>query len=125
MVKSIGKELANRIKDLSIAIYEKAADYAQSRGIIIADTKFEFGMHEGKLILVDEVLTSDSSRFWPTEHYKPGGPQFSFDKQFVRDYLESLIWDKNPPAPSLPQDVVEKTQSKYRQALKSLAGISI
>ncbi|UCG35736.1 MAG: phosphoribosylaminoimidazolesuccinocarboxamide synthase [Candidatus Omnitrophota bacterium] len=125
MANNIGQELANKIKDISITLYEKAAAFAQSRGILIADTKFEFGMCEGKLILVDEALTSDSSRFWPKEHYKPGGPQVSFDKQFVRDYLESLDWDKSPPAPSLPQDVVEKTQNKYRQALESLAGISL
>ena len=125
VANAIGQDLAQKIKDISIALYRKAADYAQSRGIIIADTKFELGMYEGNFILVDEVLTSDSSRFWPKEHYKAGGPQFSFDKQFVRDYLESLDWDKNPPAPSLPEDVVVKTQEKYRQALKSLAEIQL
>ena len=114
---------ANKIKDISIMIYEKAAAFAKEKGIIIADTKFEFGLHEGKLILVDEVLTPDSSRFWPANEYKPGRPQVSFDKQYVRDYLESLDWDKTPPAPELPAVIIAKTQEKYKQALKILTGI--
>lgn len=122
MENSIGKKLANKIKDMSINIYEKAASLAKEKGIIIADTKFEFGLHQGKLILVDEVLTPDSSRFWPASEYVPGKPQLSFDKQYVRDYLESLDWDKTPPAPQLPEEIVSKTKQKYKQALKTLTG---
>jgi phosphoribosylaminoimidazole-succinocarboxamide synthase len=116
----IGKALADKLKSVSIAIYKKASDYAARRGIIIADTKFEFGMHNDKLILIDEVLTPDSSRFWPKDQYKPGKPQPSFDKQFVRDYLETLDWDKTPPGPQLPADIIEKTRQKYWRALELL-----
>ncbi len=119
----IGRELAEKVRDVSIALYSKARDIAESKGIIIADTKFEFGIDEktGELILIDEVLTPDSSRFWPKDEYKAGGSQKSFDKQFVRDYLSSIDWDKNPPAPSLPADVVEKSSEKYHEALHRLA----
>jgi phosphoribosylaminoimidazole-succinocarboxamide synthase len=121
MVKHTGKELAVQLRDLTINIYQKAADYAAGLGIIIADTKFEFG-HTGKgLVLADEVLTPDSSRFWPADKYQPGKAQESFDKQYVRDYLESIKWNKQPPAPSLPDDVASKTSEKYIQAYKILA----
>jgi phosphoribosylaminoimidazole-succinocarboxamide synthase len=121
MVKHTGKELAARLRDLTLGIYKKAADYAAGQGIIIADTKFEFG-HTGRgLVLADEVLTPDSSRFWPADKYQPGKAQESFDKQFVRDYLESIKWNKQPPAPSLPDDVANKTSEKYIQAYKILA----
>ncbi|HKF23853.1 MAG TPA: phosphoribosylaminoimidazolesuccinocarboxamide synthase [Candidatus Angelobacter sp.] len=122
MSKRTGKELAEKLRDLSISIYKKAADYAAGRGIIIADTKFEFG-HTGEgLVLADEVLTPDSSRFWPADRYQPGRPQESYDKQFVRDYLESIHWNKQPPAPALPDEVARKTSEKYIQAYKVLAG---
>jgi phosphoribosylaminoimidazole-succinocarboxamide synthase len=119
----LGRELAERVRDVSIALYSRARGIAERKGIIIADTKFEFGMDEktGELVLIDEALTPDSSRFWPRDDYRPGGAQKSFDKQFVRDYLESLDWDKNPPAPSLPADVILKTSEKYKEALKRLA----
>jgi len=121
MEEKIGKDLANKLKNLSISLYKKASLYAESKGIIIADTKFEFGLdEESEVILVDEVLTPDSSRFWPKDKYKAGGPQASFDKQFVRDYLEEIGWDKTPPAPILPQDIVKKTAEKYQEALKVL-----
>jgi phosphoribosylaminoimidazole-succinocarboxamide synthase len=121
MVKHTGKELAVQLRDLTIKIYQKAADYAAGLGIIIADTKFEFG-HTGRgLVLADEVLTPDSSRFWPADTYQPGKAQESFDKQYVRDYLESIKWNKQPPAPSLPEDVAQKTSEKYIQAYKILA----
>jgi phosphoribosylaminoimidazole-succinocarboxamide synthase len=121
MVKHTGKELAAQLRDLTLGIYKKAADYAAGQGIIIADTKFEFG-HTGRgLVLADEVLTPDSSRFWPADKYQPGKAQESFDKQFVRDYLESVKWNKQPPAPSLPDDVANKTSEKYIQAYKILA----
>jgi len=123
MQNSIGEALANKIKDLSIKIYNKAASFAAEKGVIIADTKFEFGLLEDKLILVDEVLTPDSSRFWPASDYEPGRPQASFDKQFVRDYLESTGWGKTPPAPDLPDEVAVKTQQKYKQVLKMLTGV--
>ena len=106
--------------DVSLALYKYAADYALEKGIIIADTKFEFGLVDGELILIDEVLTPDSSRFWPADTYKPGCLPFSFAKQFVRDYLETLDWDKNPPAPELPDEVTEKSREKYREAYKLL-----
>jgi phosphoribosylaminoimidazole-succinocarboxamide synthase len=118
----IGEELAGRLRDLTLNIYKRAAQYAETRGIIIADTKFEFGFVGDELVLGDEVLTPDSSRFWPAETYKPGGPQFSFDKQFVRDYLESIHWNKQPPAPPLPEEVAARTGEKYRQAYKVLTG---
>jgi phosphoribosylaminoimidazole-succinocarboxamide synthase len=118
----IGESLAARLRDLTLHIYTRAARYAETRGIIIADTKFEFGFVGDDLVLGDEVLTPDSSRFWPAESYRPGGPQFSFDKQFVRDYLESIHWNKQPPAPPLPAEVAGKTSEKYRQAYRILTG---
>ena len=120
--KILGDDLANQARDLSLKIYRFARDYARRRGIIIADTKFEFGLHEGKLILIDEVLTPDSSRFWPADQYAPGKSQPSYDKQFVRDYLETLDWDKTPPGPMLPPDVVAKTTAKYLEAYERLTG---
>lgn len=120
--KIVGVEIANQARDLSLKIYKAGRDYARQRGIIIADTKFEFGMHDGKLILIDEVLTPDSSRFWPASEYAPGKGQPSFDKQFVRDYLETLDWDKTPPGPKLPDDVVAKTTAKYLEAYEKLTG---
>jgi len=122
MCKNTGRELAEQLRDLTITIYKKAADYAAGRGIIIADTKFEFGHTAKGLVLADEVLTPDSSRFWPADKYQPGRAQESFDKQFVRDYLETVKWNKQPPAPSLPDDVARKTSEKYIQAYKVLAG---
>jgi phosphoribosylaminoimidazole-succinocarboxamide synthase len=121
----IGADLAGRLRDLTLEIYTKAADYARTRGIIIADTKFEFGMVDGKIVLADEVLTPDSSRFWPLETYTPGGPQPSYDKQYVRDYLESIRWNKQPPAPALPEDVAQRTGEKYREAYRTLTGKSL
>jgi len=120
--RTIGKELAERIRDLTLAIYARASDYARTRGIILADTKFEFGFLGDRLVLADEVLTPDSSRFWPLAEYQPGGPQPSFDKQYVRDYLESMGWNKQPPAPALPEDVVARTSEKYREAYRILTG---
>jgi len=120
--KIVGTELATQARDLSLMIYKAGRDYAKQRGIIIADTKFEFGLFEGKLILIDEVLTPDSSRFWPADQYAPGKGQPSFDKQFVRDYLETLTWDKTPPGPKLPDDVVAKTSAKYLEAYEKLTG---
>jgi len=124
MEQRIGKELANKIRDISIKLYKTAADYAATRGIIIADTKFEFGLDkDGTLHLMDEVLTADSSRFWPADSYATGISPPSFDKQFVRDYLETLTeWKKTAPAPTLPDDVIEKTGAKYREALTRLTG---
>ena len=122
VVSLIGEDLAGRLRDLTLNIYSRAAKYAETRGIIIADTKFEFGFVGGELVLGDEVLTPDSSRFWPAESYTPGGPQFSFDKQFVRDYLESIHWNKQPPAPPLPEEVAARTSEKYRQAYQVLTG---
>jgi len=118
----LGKGLAEKVREVSIALYSRASCIAEKKGIIIADTKFEFGMDEksGELVLIDEALTPDSSRFWPMDEYRPGGPQKSFDKQFVRDYLESFDWDKKPPAPSLPPDVVRRTSEKYKEALERL-----
>jgi phosphoribosylaminoimidazole-succinocarboxamide synthase len=118
----VGADTARRVRDLSLALYRSARDYARDRGIIIADTKFEFGLHEGQLILIDEVLTPDSSRFWPAASYAPGRSQSSFDKQFVRDYLETLDWNKTPPAPALPPEVVARTQEKYIEAYQRLTG---
>ncbi len=120
--KIVGTELATQARDLSLKIYKAGRDYAKQRGIIIADTKFEFGLFEGKLILIDEVLTPDSSRFWPADQYAPGKGQPSFDKQFVRDYLETLTWDKTPPGPKLPEDVIAKTSAKYLEAYEKLTG---
>jgi phosphoribosylaminoimidazole-succinocarboxamide synthase len=122
MASIVGEDLARRLRDLTLEIYTRAARYAETRGIIIADTKFEFGFAGDELVLGDEVLTPDSSRFWPAETYRPGGPQFSFDKQFVRDYLESIRWNKQPPAPPLPDEVAAKTSEKYRQAYRVLTG---
>ena len=121
-VKIVGEPFATQARDLSLKIYRAGRDYARERGIIIADTKFEFGVFEGKLILIDEVLTPDSSRFWPADQYAPGRGQPSFDKQFVRDYLETLTWDKTPPGPQLPADVVAKTSAKYLEACERLTG---
>lgn len=118
--ETLGKDMAARVRDVSLAIYQRASEYAEARGIIIADTKFEFGMIDGELTLIDEILTPDSSRFWPVETYRPGGPQQSFDKQYLRDYLLSLDWDKRPPAPELPPEIVENTVSKYEEALRWL-----
>ena len=116
----VGEETAARMRDLSLTIYRTARDYAEDRGIIVADTKFEFGEIDGKLTLVDEVLTPDSSRFWPKESYRVGESPVSLDKQFVRDYLETLDWNKTAPGPSLPDEVVAKTAAKYREALAVL-----
>lgn len=118
----VGKDVASRLRDVSLAIYEKAVSVAESCGIIIADTKFEFGLVDGEIVLIDEILTPDSSRFWPKESYKPGQAQQSFDKQYVRDYLLSLTWDQRPPAPELPADVVANTQRRYEEALSRLTG---
>ena len=118
----IGKELTDKISRLSIEIYSMASAYALKRGIIIADTKFEFGMYNNEPMLIDEILTPDSSRFWPKDHYKAGQATLSFDKQFVRDYLQALDWDKNPPAPALPEDIIKKTSDKYLEVYKKLTG---
>ena len=123
--KLAGSAIAQEARAASLKIYNFARDYARKRGIIIADTKFEFGIYEGKLILIDEVLTPDSSRFWPANEYQSGKGQPSFDKQFVRDYLETLDWNKQPPAPALPKDVVEKTTEKYLEAFEKLTGKSL
>lgn len=117
-----GQAIAEQARDLSLRLYKFARQYARERGIIIADTKFEFGLYEGRLILIDEVLTPDSSRFWPADKYAPGRSQPSYDKQFVRDHLETLAWDKTPPAPALPADVVKHTQEKYLEAYERLTG---
>lgn len=120
-VTLLGEALANQVREISLEIYRRAYDYALTRGIIIADTKFEFGIDSaGQLVLIDEVLTPDSSRFWPSDHYKIGSNPPSFDKQFVRDYLESLYWNKQPPAPTLPAEIIEKTTAKYQEALHRL-----
>ena len=118
----ISKELAERVRAVSMELYRRAAAYAEPRGIIVADTKFEFGLLNGKLMWIDEALTPDSSRFWPAAHYSPGGPQPSFDKQFVRDYLERMQWPKTPPGPELPPEVVSATRDKYREAYRILTG---
>jgi len=119
--KLLGVDLARQVKEVSLQLYKEAADYALQLGIIIADTKFEFGVDENnQLVLIDEVLTPDSSRFWPADQYKPGSSPMSFDKQFVRDYLETLDWDKTPPGPDLPDEIVNKTADKYKEALHRL-----
>ncbi|MFH1721810.1 MAG: phosphoribosylaminoimidazolesuccinocarboxamide synthase, partial [Candidatus Altiarchaeota archaeon] len=118
----VGEDVSGKIRDYSISIYKKAATYAGDRGIIIADTKFEFGLVDNEVILIDEVLTPDSSRFWPVDQYVPGKPQPSFDKQFVRDYVVASGWDKEPPAPSLPSDVVEGTTKRYLEAYEKITG---
>ena len=117
-----GREVAEKVRDLSLQIYTEARNYARERGIIIADTKFEFGKVDGELILIDEVLTPDSSRFWPLDEYEPGRGQHAFDKQFVRDYLETLDWDKTPPGPKLPDEIVKKSSDRYLDAYKRLTG---
>ena len=121
-VDRVGSEVDEKVRELSLSIYEKGVAVAAEKGIIIADTKFEFGIADNGLVLIDEVLTPDSSRFWPRSRYVPGGPQPSFDKQFVRDYLVSIQFDKQPPGPSLPQEVIEKTREKYIEVLKLLTG---
>jgi len=125
MIAIVGRETAEKVRSIVLALYNKAAAYALGKGIIIADTKFELGTADGLLILIDEALTPDSSRFWPADEYRPGGPQKSFDKQFVRDYLLTLPWNKTAPGPRLPADVIEKTALKYREALKILTGKDI
>jgi phosphoribosylaminoimidazole-succinocarboxamide synthase len=122
--ETIGQASAEKLRDLSISIYQRAAEHAVTKNIIIADTKFEFGMYNGEIILVDEVLTPDSSRFWPKEQWTPGQTQLSYDKQFVRDYLEGVGWNKQPPAPPLPDSVVQKTREKYMDAYKQITGQS-
>jgi phosphoribosylaminoimidazole-succinocarboxamide synthase len=122
VARLVGAQTASLLRDLTLRIYSRAASHAESRGIILADTKFEFGWHGDRLLLADEVLTPDSSRYWPRDDYRPGGPQKSFDKQFVRDYLETLDWNKQPPAPPLPGSVIEKTADKYREAFTRLTG---
>ena len=123
--QAIGAKLATELRDLTLTIYGQAASYAETRGIILADTKFEFGFVDNELVLADEILTPDSSRFWPRASYKPGGAQPSYDKQFVRDYLESISWNKQPPGPVLPAEVVEQTASNYKEAYRLLTGKSL
>ena len=125
MCRILGKETSETLREAALSIYREAAGYALGKGIIIADTKFEFGLRDGEILWIDEAMTPDSSRFWPAEGYRPGGPQKSFDKQFVRDYLLTLPWNKTAPGPRLPPDVVEKTADKYREALRILAGRDI
>lgn len=122
VAKLLGVDLAGQLRDLTLELYGRAAKYALQRGIIVADTKFEFGFVNERLVLADEALTPDSSRYWPADTYRPGGPQYSFDKQYVRDYLETLNWNKRPPAPSLPPEVVNKTSEKYEEAFTRLTG---
>jgi phosphoribosylaminoimidazole-succinocarboxamide synthase len=122
MARIIGADLSAQLRDLSLAIYKKASDYARQRGVIIADTKFEFGRTAAGITLADEVLTPDSSRFWPADKYQPGKAQESFDKQYVRDYLEEIRWNKQPPAPALPADVARKTSEKYLEAYRQITG---
>jgi phosphoribosylaminoimidazole-succinocarboxamide synthase len=125
VVARVGGQNAERLRSLSLAVYKKGSEYAEERRLILADTKFEFGTHAEGIILADEVLTPDSSRFWPGDQYEPGGPQSSFDKQYVRDYLESIHWNKQAPAPGLPADVVKQTQQKYLEAFRLLTGRSL
>ena len=122
MADIVGLDLATKLRDLTLSIYKEAAEFALTRGIIIADTKFEFGLRDGHIVWIDEVLTPDSSRFWPADQYAVGKNPPSYDKQFVRDWLETTDWDKNPPAPELPQEVVEKTREKYLEAFRQLTG---
>jgi len=124
MEKNVGSELSRSLRKYSISVYERARSVADKKGIIVADTKFEFGRKNGEIILIDEVLTPDSSRFWPKDEYSPGRPQSSFDKQFVRDYLKSTGWDKTPPPPALPDDIIIKTSNKYLDALQKLTGVT-
>jgi len=121
-VNLVGREVAERVRDLSLSIYTRGVEIAARKGIIIADTKFEFGILDGDIVLIDEVLTPDSSRFWPQDAYAPGGPQPSFDKQYVRDYLLSIHFNKQPPGPQLPEDIIRQTRTKYVEALKLLTG---
>ena len=123
--QQIGRELASTLRDRTLALYREAAEHAAHRGIILADTKFEFGLCDGRLVLVDEALTPDSSRYWPADSYRPGISPPSFDKQFVRDYLERQPWDKQPPAPTLPPDVAERTSAKYIEAFERLTGLAL
>ena len=125
MVEICGRELAEQARDYTLRIYNRARELADKKGIIIADTKFEFGVYQGELIIIDECMTPDSSRFWPKDQYRPGGQQPSFDKQFLRDYLETLDWGKTAPAPALPQEILEKTGQKYREALQRITGITV
>ncbi len=120
VARRVGEQTAHRLRELTLALYERGRDYAEGRGIILADTKFEFCWAGHELILIDEVLTPDSSRFWPKKEYEPGKPQPSFDNQFVRDYLESIHWNKQPPPPNLPRDIIERTAAKYQEALSLL-----
>lgn len=122
VIEQVGQKNADKLRDLSLRIYAKASAHAASRGLILADTKFEFGLVDGNIVLADEVLTPDSSRYWPADQYAPGGPQPSFDKQFVRDYLEEINWNKQAPAPALPQSVITKTRGKYLDALRLITG---
>jgi phosphoribosylaminoimidazole-succinocarboxamide synthase len=124
MAELVGRETAEELRRRSIDVYSRAAAHARDRGILIADTKFEWGWHDGELILIDEALTPDSSRFWPADQYQPGGPQPSFDKQFVRDWLETTGWDKNSPPPALPDEVIQRTRAKYIEAYERLSGAS-
>jgi phosphoribosylaminoimidazole-succinocarboxamide synthase len=124
-IRIVGKDVAQQVKDLSILLYKKGQEYAASKGIIIADTKFEFGIHDGKLMLIDEILTPDSSRFWPADRYEIGHDQPSFDKQIVRNYLETLAWEKRPPGPELPSEIIEKTTAAYCEIFKRLSGKDI
>ena len=125
MADRIGEDVTRELKELTLMLYSRASEFADSRGIIIADTKFEFGVNDGKVILVDEALTPDSSRFWPKESYQPGRGQQSFDKQYLRDYLETVTWDKQPPGPNLPETVVARTSEKYLEAYRLLTGETI
>ena len=122
VVDTVGKEHAQKLRRLTLEIFDKASRHAESRGLILADTKFEFGLINGQIVLADEVLTPDSSRYWPAAGYQPGGPQPSFDKQYVRDYLESIHWNKQAPAPGLPDDIVERTREKYLEAYRLISG---
>lgn len=122
VIETVGLEHANALRQLTLDIFEKASRHAESRGLILADTKFEFGLIDGEIVLADEVLTPDSSRYWPKDGYAPGGPQPSFDKQYVRDYLESIRWNKQAPAPALPDDVVARTREKYLEAFRLISG---
>lgn len=124
VISAIGADYAHALRKLTLDIFEKASRYAERRGLILADTKFEFGLIDGEIVLADEVLTPDSSRYWPAEGYAPGGPQPSFDKQYVRDYLESIRWNKQAPAPALPADIVERTRAKYLEAYRLITGRS-
>jgi phosphoribosylaminoimidazole-succinocarboxamide synthase len=125
MKEIVGEEKAEKLKEISLRLYKEAADYALTKGIIIADTKFEFGELDGEIILIDEVLTPDSSRFWPADSYKVGSSPMSYDKQFVRDYLETLDWDKTAPAPALPEEIIKKSQAKYLEAYELLTGSAL